>query len=118
MRCAGLHAWLPADLVHPRPSLTLVKASLSTLLLRQRRLKDIPGSSVEHNNFCVSAHFRNCPGEAWQDVISTVEDIVSQHDDLRMTRGRKVVEIRPKVGAYRISSYVVRVCGARHTYRK
>ncbi|EFJ50921.1 hypothetical protein VOLCADRAFT_43532, partial [Volvox carteri f. nagariensis] len=63
----------------------------------QRRLKDVPGSSVEHNIFCVSAHFRNCPGEAWQDVISTVEDVVSQHEDLRMTRGRKVVEIRPKV---------------------
>ncbi|GIL70285.1 hypothetical protein Vretimale_3424 [Volvox reticuliferus] len=63
----------------------------------KRRLKDVPGSSVEHNNFCVSAHFRNCPGEAWQDVISTVEDVVSEHEDLRMTRGRKVVEIRPKV---------------------
>ncbi|GLI58914.1 hypothetical protein VaNZ11_000698 [Volvox africanus] len=63
----------------------------------QKRLKDVPGSSVEHNNFCVSAHFRNCPGEAWQEVISTVEDVVSEHDDLRMTRGRKVVEIRPKV---------------------
>lgn len=57
----------------------------------------MPGSSVEHNNFCVSAHFRNCPGEAWQDVISAVEELVAQHDDLRMTRGRKVVEVRPKV---------------------
>ncbi|GIL47496.1 hypothetical protein Vafri_4312 [Volvox africanus] len=65
--------------------------------LLRKRLKDVPGSSVEHNNFCVSAHFRNCPGEAWQEVISTVEDVVSEHDDLRMTRGRKVVEIRPKV---------------------
>lgn len=62
-----------------------------------RRLKDIPGSSVEHNNFCVSAHFRNCPGECWQDVVSAVEEIVEGHDDLRMTRGRKVVEVRPKV---------------------
>lgn len=100
--CARLHAWPPADRVQPRPGFTLVKASPCALSLRQRRLKDIPGSSVEHNNFCVSAHFRNCPGEAWQDVISTVEDIVSQHGDLRMTRGRKVVEIRPKVGAYTI----------------
>ncbi|KAG2493430.1 hypothetical protein HYH03_008249 [Edaphochlamys debaryana] len=63
----------------------------------RERLKGIPGSSVEHNNFCVSAHFRNCPGEAWQDVVSAVEDVVAMHDDLRMTRGRKVVEVRPKV---------------------
>ncbi|KAG2451354.1 hypothetical protein HYH02_003958 [Chlamydomonas schloesseri] len=63
----------------------------------QQRLKEVPGSSVEHNNFCVSAHFRNCPGEAWQDVIAAVEELVAQHDDLRMTRGRKVVEVRPKV---------------------
>ncbi|GFR43568.1 hypothetical protein Agub_g4662 [Astrephomene gubernaculifera] len=63
----------------------------------RERLKDVPGSSVEHNNFCVSAHFRNCPGEAWQTVISTVEELVGQHEELRMTRGRKVVEVRPKV---------------------
>ena len=29
-----------------------------------RRLSTIPGSSVEHNTFCVSAHYRNCPGDS------------------------------------------------------
>ncbi|KXZ43331.1 hypothetical protein GPECTOR_94g653 [Gonium pectorale] len=82
-------AFQPA--AHFRPLIDEVYERLQT------RLKDVPGSSVEHNNFCVSAHFRNCPGEAWQDVIATVEEIVGQHSDLRMTRGRKVVEVRPKV---------------------
>ncbi|PNH02607.1 putative trehalose-phosphate phosphatase D [Tetrabaena socialis] len=82
-------AFQPA--AHFRPLIDAVYECL------EARLKAVPGSSVEHNNFCVSAHFRNCPGEAWQSVISAVEDIVAQHSDLRMTRGRKVVEIRPKV---------------------
>eukprot|EP00197_Chlamydomonas_leiostraca_P013812 CAMPEP_0202865920 /NCGR_PEP_ID=MMETSP1391-20130828/6681_1 /ASSEMBLY_ACC=CAM_ASM_000867 /TAXON_ID=1034604 /ORGANISM="Chlamydomonas leiostraca, Strain SAG 11-49" /LENGTH=479 /DNA_ID=CAMNT_0049545811 /DNA_START=43 /DNA_END=1482 /DNA_ORIENTATION=- len=61
------------------------------------RLASIPGSSVEHNTFCVSAHFRNCEGEAWQDVVAAVEQVVAANPELRMTRGRKVVEVRPKV---------------------
>mmetsp|Transcript_29655 Transcript_29655/g.65637 ORF Transcript_29655/g.65637 Transcript_29655/m.65637 type:complete len:452 (-) Transcript_29655:763-2118(-) len=61
------------------------------------RLKPIPGASVEHNTFCVSAHFRNCPGETWQQVVDTVEAVIAKRTDLRITRGRKVVEIRPKV---------------------
>ena len=31
---------------------------------------NIPGASVEHNKFCVSVHFRNCPFEVWQQVCS------------------------------------------------
>lgn len=73
------------------------------------RLKDIPGSSVEHNIFCVSAHFRNCPGETWQEVVSVVEEVVSRNQELRITRGRKVVEIRPKVS--KVAGSMLHGCG-------
>jgi trehalose 6-phosphate phosphatase len=56
---------------------------------------------VEHNTFCVSAHFRNCPGECWQDVVNVAEEVVASNPELRITRGRKVVEVRPKVGESR-----------------
>lgn len=53
---------------------------------------------MEHNIFCVSAHYRNCPGECWQQVVATVEEVLStKSNELKITRGRKVVEIRPKV---------------------
>lgn len=61
------------------------------------RLRGIPGSSVEHNTFCVSAHFRNCGADRWQEVVHAVEDVVAGNDELRITRGRKVLEVRPKV---------------------
>uniref|UniRef100_A0A7S0V2J1 Trehalose 6-phosphate phosphatase n=1 Tax=Polytomella parva TaxID=51329 RepID=A0A7S0V2J1_9CHLO len=61
------------------------------------RLKSIPGASVEHNNFCISAHFRNCPGESFKEVISVVEDLTAPYEQLRVTPGRKVLEIRPRV---------------------
>lgn len=61
------------------------------------KLQGIPGSSVEHNTFCVSAHFRNCSSDRWQDVLTVVEEIVARNPELRLTRGRKVVEVRPKV---------------------
>lgn len=61
------------------------------------RLADIPGASVEHNTFCVSAHFRNCAADGWQRVAEVVESIVAGRPDVTVTRGRKVLEIRPQV---------------------
>ena len=65
--------------------------------LHLRRLASIPGSSVEHNTFCISAHYRNCPGDTWQQVVEVVEDVVSRNSELKLTRGRKLVANRPKV---------------------
>eukprot|EP00879_Flechtneria_rotunda_P004952 GHRR01005226.1.p1 GENE.GHRR01005226.1~~GHRR01005226.1.p1 ORF type:complete len:424 (+),score=131.44 GHRR01005226.1:209-1480(+) len=63
-----------------------------------QRLQDIPGASVEHNNFCVSAHFRNCATENWQKVVGAVHDsVAAQSAQLHVTRGRKVLEVRPQV---------------------
>lgn len=62
------------------------------------RLQDIPGASVEHNNFCVSAHFRNCAADNWQKVVVAVQDsVAAQKTQLHITRGRKVLEVRPQV---------------------
>jgi len=62
-------------------------------------LASIPGSSVEHNKFCVSAHFRNCHPDSWQRVVSAVESVVASTGGgrLHVTRGRKVLEVRPTV---------------------
>jgi hypothetical protein len=54
---------------------------------------------VEHNKFCVSAHFRNCHPDSWQRVLAAVESVVSSSGGgrLHVTRGRKVLEVRPAV---------------------
>ena len=60
-------------------------------------IKDIPDAEVEHNKFCVSVHYRNCDPSLWDKVQMSVEKTVLRHDSLRMTRGRKVFEVRPSI---------------------
>ena len=56
----------------------------------------IDGASVEHNKFCVSVHYRQCP-DRWPEVEAAVQTAVEQHERLHITRGRKVYEVRPNV---------------------
>lgn len=57
----------------------------------------IAGSSIEHNKFCVSAHFRNCAPDDYPAVVDVVDAVAAAHPQLRVTRGRKVLEVRPQV---------------------
>ena len=63
----------------------------------QNAVRDIPGASMEDNKFCVSVHFRNCSVDDYDRVVSVVEKVVMQYPNLRITRGRKVLEIRPQI---------------------
>lgn len=61
------------------------------------RLSSIPGSSVEHNTFCVSAHFRNCEGDDWERVVACVEQVRGVGVGGRRGRGRwKWVWLQPQ----------------------
>lgn len=66
-----------------------------------KRLKDvinhIQGSSIEDNKYCVSVHFRNCHQDSYEEILNLVENIIADEPDLHITRGRKVLEIRPRV---------------------
>jgi trehalose 6-phosphate phosphatase len=57
----------------------------------------IEGSSIEDNKYCISVHFRNCHPDSYEEILKAVDDIVAQEPDLHVTRGRKVLEVRPKV---------------------
>ena len=54
---------------------------------------------MEHNKYCVTVHFRNCEPQYWESVITTVETFMQTRENLKATRGRKVLEIKPQVGA-------------------
>lgn len=57
----------------------------------------IHGATVEHNKFCLSVHFRNCHKDVWEELRNVVETVVARHNELTITRGRKVLEVRPRV---------------------
>jgi len=61
-------------------------------------VKHIHGAHVEHNTFCLSVHFRNCDKTSWEEIKSVVNKIMAGHEtQLKLTRGRKVLEIRPSL---------------------
>ena len=60
------------------------------------RLAAIPGVRVEHKKYAVAVHYRNAAAEAAAAVTAAVHD-VGHRNGLKVTSGRKVVELRPKI---------------------
>ncbi|KAG6468359.1 hypothetical protein ZIOFF_073035 [Zingiber officinale] len=63
----------------------------------QERIKPVVGAKVENNKFCVSVHFRCVREESWKGLVDDVLSMLKQFPKLRMTQGRKVLEIRPTI---------------------
>ncbi|KAJ4831210.1 hypothetical protein Tsubulata_037035 [Turnera subulata] len=63
----------------------------------EERTKSIPGAKVENNKFCVSVHFRCVEEKMWATLVEQVRSILSDYPKLKLTQGRKVLEIRPTI---------------------
>ena len=59
-------------------------------------LKHIPGAHVEHKRYGVAVHYRNAPAERVGQIIAATHRHGHRHG-LRVTGGRKVVELRPDI---------------------
>ena len=59
-------------------------------------LSHIPGARVEHKRYAVAVHFRNVSPERVAEVVATTHRHGQRHG-LRVTGGRKVVELRPDI---------------------
>ncbi|XP_039012586.1 trehalose-phosphate phosphatase A-like [Hibiscus syriacus] len=59
--------------------------------------KEIKGAKVENNKFCVSVHYRNVDEKNWKTVKQCVHDVIRNYPRLRLSRGRKVLEVRPDI---------------------
>jgi len=59
--------------------------------------KDIPGAKVEDHKFCTSVHYRNVDENSWLMVAQRVHDVLKDYPRLRLTHGRKVLEVRPVI---------------------
>ncbi|KAF8404569.1 hypothetical protein HHK36_009456 [Tetracentron sinense] len=61
------------------------------------KTKSTPGAKVEHNKFCVSVHFRCVDENRWNALAEKVRSVLKEYPKLRLTQGRKVLEIRPTI---------------------
>ncbi|XP_038688317.1 probable trehalose-phosphate phosphatase F isoform X2 [Tripterygium wilfordii] len=59
--------------------------------------KGIQGSKVENHKFCASVHYRNVDEKIWPTIAQLVHDILKSYPRLRLTHGRKVLEVRPMI---------------------
>ncbi|KAK8686422.1 hypothetical protein V6N13_125447 [Hibiscus sabdariffa] len=59
--------------------------------------EEIQGAKVENNKFCLSVHYRNVDEKDWATVAQRVHDVIRNYPRLRLTHGRKVLEVRPVI---------------------
>ncbi|KAG8080553.1 hypothetical protein GUJ93_ZPchr0007g4513 [Zizania palustris] len=61
------------------------------------KTKAINGVKVENNRFCVSVHYRNVEQKDWQLVAERTNHVLEAYPRLRLTHGRRVLEVRPVI---------------------
>ncbi|XP_068316408.1 probable trehalose-phosphate phosphatase J [Pyrus communis] len=61
------------------------------------KTKSTPGAKVENNKFCLSVHFRCVDEKKWNELFMQVRSILKEYSMLKLTQGRKVLEIRPTI---------------------
>lgn len=59
--------------------------------------RDIKGSKVENNKFCLSVHYRLVDEKNWALIAQRVHDVLRNFPLMQLTYGRKVLEIRPMI---------------------
>ncbi|KAG9153095.1 hypothetical protein Leryth_012358 [Lithospermum erythrorhizon] len=57
----------------------------------------IGGAKVENNKFCLAVHFRCVDEKRWVELADHVRSILKEYPKLRISQGRKVLEIRPNI---------------------
>jgi alpha,alpha-trehalase len=62
----------------------------------RRRFALLDGVRVEHKRYAVAVHYRNAAPGAVREVTATVHT-VGQRNGLRVTNGRKVIELQPNI---------------------
>nr|ADK11431.1 trehalose-6-phosphate phosphatase [Medicago sativa] len=61
------------------------------------KTKCVPGAMVENNKFCLSVPFRNVDEKSWAPLAEQVSLVLNDYPKLKLTQGRKVLEIRPTI---------------------
>ncbi|CAM0913689.1 unnamed protein product [Alopecurus aequalis] len=61
------------------------------------KTKCTPGARVDNNKFCLSVHFRCVDEKRWSSLVEQVKVVLRDYPDLKLTQGRKVLEVRPPI---------------------
>ncbi|XP_077229080.1 putative trehalose-phosphate phosphatase 6 isoform X2 [Tasmannia lanceolata] len=84
-----------AVLFQPAQEFLPVIEEISKVL--EEKTKKVSGVMIENNKFCLSVHYRRVSEEDWSTLEEIVKTVLKEYPDFRITRGRKVIEIRPSI---------------------
>ena len=59
------------------------------------RISIVDGTWVERKRYSVAVHFRQAAAEAESLIRTAAEEVASAHPELRLTGGKKILELRP-----------------------
>lgn len=100
----GMEIQGPKELKQPGNGAVLFQAASDFIpiinevhAILSEKTRSTPGAKVEHNKFCLSVHFRCVDEKRWAELAEQVKDVLSDYPGLRLTPGRKVLEIRPAI---------------------
>jgi trehalose 6-phosphate phosphatase len=96
---AGNHGLeLHADEYEVHPAASDAEDDIETLCdVLADRLAEVDGVIVENKGVTATVHHRLVDEEAVPTVVETVESLVASRDDVRLTTGKDVLELRPAV---------------------
>uniref|UniRef100_A0ACD5WNQ7 Uncharacterized protein n=1 Tax=Avena sativa TaxID=4498 RepID=A0ACD5WNQ7_AVESA len=86
-----------ADEVLCQPAIEFLPVIQEVYQTLTAKMQSIPGATVENNKFCLSVHFRCVAEEEWDGLGEEVRAVLDGYPDLCLTKGRKVLEIRPSI---------------------
>ncbi|OVA11433.1 Trehalose-phosphatase [Macleaya cordata] len=80
-----------------QPAQEFLPAIEEILKVLDEKTKEINGVMIENNRFCISVHFRRVNEEDFSTLEEQVKSILEDYPRFHLTRGRKVMEIRPSI---------------------
>jgi alpha,alpha-trehalase len=63
----------------------------------EKSLADIPGAAIERKKFSIAIHYRNVKQGKEKPVKDAVRTVQTEHSGLRITQGKKVLELQPDI---------------------
>ncbi len=63
----------------------------------EETLADIPGAAIERKKFSIAIHYRNVEPGNEKPVKDAVKKVQTDHSSLRITQGKKVLELQPDI---------------------
>ncbi|XP_050134566.1 probable trehalose-phosphate phosphatase 2 isoform X2 [Malus sylvestris] len=85
------------EYVNFRPAFEFLPTIAKVIKLLKEETKGIKGAVVEDNTFCISVHYRSVKEEEVDTLKGMVETLMKNYKNFRISGGKKVMEIRPKI---------------------